>query len=505
MSGRRIIGYSVWLLLACCLYFFENNTGTRIVLICAALLPFLPQARRFLFSPDEGNVPETRPATVQAFSFREEEEPGDVRSYQPGDPINRVHWKLSAKRNELLVRQAAHTMEPEAAEAEARTSNVGNDRGSKRKKQLAVFLAVLLLSLLFLLFIPAVSRSAQALCNRLFDASEAVNAYVYDRFPVPEEQSVAWALALLVFLLTGWMGILLLSGSRLLALFTMAGIALFQVYFGLAFPGWLNVLLFALFAFWMARRPWKRQEIWCFLAVLLIVSMGVLLLFPGVDAATEAASERARDRLSLLAQQVTGTARETPAEINETRHTHSLSFTAGEQEAQADKEYFLKTLKEAQISMPHWVDYLKIALLLLLAILLIIAPFLPFLWLNARRKKAMEGRKAFEAENVNDAVCAIFQQVIAWLEVMKLDAGNLPYREWARQMPESVSPDYAQRFASCAALFEEAAYSSHPLTEAQRQQALDLLEQTEKAFWAKADWKQRLYLRYIACLWIGKE
>ena len=45
---KRIIGYAVWLILACLLYFFENNTGTRIVLACSLLLPFVPIIRRSL-------------------------------------------------------------------------------------------------------------------------------------------------------------------------------------------------------------------------------------------------------------------------------------------------------------------------------------------------------------------------------------------------------------------------------------------------------------------------
>ena len=40
-------------ILACLLYFFENNTGTRIVLACSLLLPFVPIIRRSLFGWDE--------------------------------------------------------------------------------------------------------------------------------------------------------------------------------------------------------------------------------------------------------------------------------------------------------------------------------------------------------------------------------------------------------------------------------------------------------------------
>ena len=46
---KQYVGFAVWLLLACLLYFFENNTGTRIVLACTLLLPFIPMIRRSLF------------------------------------------------------------------------------------------------------------------------------------------------------------------------------------------------------------------------------------------------------------------------------------------------------------------------------------------------------------------------------------------------------------------------------------------------------------------------
>ena len=106
---KRIAGYGLWLLLACCLYFFENNAGTLIVLASTLLLPLFPAIRHQDPALDEGKEETQKQKTlrVQAISNQEEEEPGDVRSYLPGDPVNRIHWKLSAKRGELLIREAA--------------------------------------------------------------------------------------------------------------------------------------------------------------------------------------------------------------------------------------------------------------------------------------------------------------------------------------------------------------------------------------------------------------
>ncbi|MBR6184866.1 MAG: DUF58 domain-containing protein [Clostridia bacterium] len=501
---KRSIGSVAWLLLALCLYFFENNTGTRIVLGCSLLFALLPILRRLFFSPDHAERITRQPVTIQSFSYKEEADSGDVRLYQPGDPINRMHWKLSAKRNEWLIRESGPETLPRDMQAESAASRDAASAKPKKKRLLLFCLSALLLLLLCLFLLPSARCGAQALCNRLFEASEQANAYVYTRFPVPEDQSIALAGVLLALILSCLLGVTLLSGSRFMALCLMAGGAAFQMYFGLSFPAWLNVLLLAAFALWMRKRPWKCGDAFMLLVMVLAVSLTVALVWPGVDAATEAASERARDLLSQIVRQTGGTVKDLSQEAYETWHTHTQTLTWGEREARAEKEFRLETVEEEQVSMPRWIDYLRIALLLLLTAALLILPFLPFLWLNAHRKKALEARKAFSSQNAGEAVYAIFQQVIAWLEAMGLGAGNLPYREWTFRLPSGMQPGYEQRFSECAALFEEAAYSDHALSEEQRGQALSLLDETERALYARADWKQRLRLKYGDCLWIEK-
>ena len=46
------IGYAAWLLMTACLYFFENNSGTRIILICSLLFPVFPLFRASLMGKD---------------------------------------------------------------------------------------------------------------------------------------------------------------------------------------------------------------------------------------------------------------------------------------------------------------------------------------------------------------------------------------------------------------------------------------------------------------------
>ena len=161
-------------------------------------------------------------------------------------------------------------------------------------------------------------------------------------------------------------------------------------------------------------------------------------------------SENVRDHLSRMAQQITGGVWEIPEGENEARHLHTRSLMTGENEARTDREYRQKTVEEEQISMPRWINWLRMILLALLAIALIMLPFTPFLLLNARRKQAQERRKAFSGEDTAEAVRAIFEQVIRWMDETGQEAGNLLYRDRAKVLPEGMPSGYALRFARCA-------------------------------------------------------
>ena len=194
---KRCAVSAAWLILAGLMYFFENNTGTRIVLACSLLLPFVPRIRHGLFGRDESaGQPRPLTQTVRTFSDREEEGAGDVRAYLPGDPVNRIHWKLSAKRDELLVRGTEQEREAEDAEKKTASEDALPARDRAKKRMMMTGLSVMLGSLILLFVFPSARHGMMALLNRLFEASEAVNAYVYDRFPVPAGQSALFAAVL---------------------------------------------------------------------------------------------------------------------------------------------------------------------------------------------------------------------------------------------------------------------------------------------------------------------
>ena len=370
----------------------------------------------------------------------------------------------------------------------------------RNHKKAVICIGILAAGLMVFFFVTSARISGAVLCNRLFDWSESVNTYVYDRLPVPQDQSTLPAVLLLLIIAGTWGAFLIFSGRRTPLLFTAAAVAGFQVYFGVSFPAWVNVLLFAGLGLLFLPRPADVRAILCFSLSILIVCLSVFLLWPGVDEKTEAVSERLRDYFTQATRQIQLSASEVPSDGMETRHVNTQSLLTGEEESQSGKIYRLVTVEEEQISMPHWINYLKILMLLLLTVAVVIVPFVPFAILNSRRKKAQEARRAFDSDDVNEAVAAMFRHVIAWLEATHHAPGNRLFRDWTDSLMTQLSADYAVRFSSCADLFEEAVYSDHVLDEEDRESMRLLLNETESILYEQADWKQRLQMKYVECL-----
>lgn len=389
------------------------------------------------------------------------------------------------------------------ASSSLRLSLPQEGRGQTKTRSTALIIGCLCAAFacaVLLCALPDARNGLKALCNRLFERSESVNSYRYDRFDVLPGQDTGLAAALLAGLGLFLTGALILGRRRLPVIGVAVSIALGQAYFGLALPVWLNIALYAALGLLLMRSR-RSKRAGAFVVVILLIAGVLLAAWPQVDDATEAASERARDWLSRAAQTMTGGASETPANaLNETRHVNTQSLADGDRDALTDKDYRLLTVEEEEISRPHWIDYLRIALLLLLAAMLVILPFIPFVALDRRRKQARSARERFASEDCNEAICALFGHVTRYLEATGHGGGNRLYRAWDTALSERMPESYIDSFRKCCILYEEAAYSEHELAEEQRLQVSALLAETEKLLFDQADWKQRLKLRYVECL-----
>ena len=187
-----------------------------------------------------------------------------------------------------------------------------------------------------------------------------------------------------------------------------------EIYFGLTPPALLNVALFVLPALLLLQGQNLITSAGCVIAALVIFVV-VAVVFPGVDSRMEAASESVRDRLAPVEQRISEyTPVQQPDEAQKTRYENRLNEQSGRLDAdntQGYQDYRLEQEREQELSKPRRIQYLKIAILLVLIVLLLLTPFLPFVLLDSRRRKALERRAEFLSEDPSEAIRAMFLQM----------------------------------------------------------------------------------------------
>ena len=100
-----------------------------------------------------------------------------------------------------------------------------------------------LLAAVLLLALKPARESLKCLCNLVFAASEAVNAYAYDYFEVSDAASPVLALGLLVTAAAGVLLLAYLRGSKIVPLLAALALAGGEIWFGLTPPAAVNVLI----------------------------------------------------------------------------------------------------------------------------------------------------------------------------------------------------------------------------------------------------------------------
>ena len=349
--------------------------------------------------------------------------------------------------------------------------------------------------------LSAVRDGAMLLANRLYDASEAVNAYAYDYFEVSEAASPHAALLCLALL--GGALCAFAARRRLGALTLFLALAFVEAYFGVTPPAWQNLLLFALLALSLARGKADAGSAAALLAGLAAIALAVFLLAPRPNAAVEAYSERLRDELGIAASDALRPAAQpeenTAAAHQESRQHEELAGT--DEAAESGRQEFERnTEREQEIALPRRIHYGRIALLLLAVVALLIVPFLPFLLLDRAKRCAAERRSAFEAADNAAAIRAMFSHTMRWLRACGLQTENRPFSQCKEAVSRMTSEEYAAQYAEAATIWQEAAYSEHPMSEGQRAAIRALLAETETMLYEKADQRTRFRLKYKECL-----
>ena len=136
------------------------------------------------------------------------------------------------------------------------------------------------------------------------------------------------------------------------------------------------------------------------------------------------------------------------------------------------------------------------ALWVLLAVLLLL------LLLIFRRKLLRKRReRKYQLENVNEAVSWIFADTAALLEKLGLRRGNGSMRALCEPAKQRFGDDYATALAEAIRLNDRAMFSSHALTQEQRESALKFYADTQGSLKKNVKWYHRVWIKWIQCLY----
>ena len=344
--------------------------------------------------------------------------------------------------------------------------------------------------------------------NGLFEASAGRNAYEYQLFAVTVPESaysgcilaalILVACALAVF--SRWA--VSQSGAAPVGL-TFLGLALAQAYFGVTAGGW-NLALLAVWVLClgkgMAFCP-KGVALVLILMVLIALPMGLML--PGEHQALSAWAESVRDALGDPSGSNPFTLWQAPNAPWEARREQRLALEGAEMtdDAAGFRPLQREQNEVRQQSPPEEESGPPLLWTLIQIVLLLTVPFVPFIWDATRRRKLAEREQAFSSPDTAAAVQSIFSCLVAWLELAGLERHNRTYSACQEAVLGLLGADHAEGYGDTVALWQEAVYSEHRISDAARDKGRAFLAQASKAVWEKSTRWTRFKIRYIRFLY----
>lgn len=333
---------------------------------------------------------------------------------------------------------------------------------------------------------------AKLLLNRLFAASEARQAYAYDKFPVPGTAGVAEMRAALLpaGLLTG-----LFCGLSARFRLRLAPALLFALYAGAAAflgvspdAGWYVLAALALTLIFTEAPTGSFQAAalrrGAALLPLAAVCVAVFLLFPGEDARLSAWDERARDVLALQTVAYADEAREQTPETPDPAETAQTG-----REERAERAGLLNAFGWPEL--PPLVPVIALFALLL---------FVPSIYSDRLKKRRARNRAGLDAADNGESIRAAFLYAVRWLRFGGFSSENRPYGESAGQVEALFSPELREAYETILPLWQEAAYSEHAMDAAQREAMLEFMEQARRSARERLGARGRFLADYVEAL-----
>ena len=358
--------------------------------------------------------------------------------------------------------------------------------------QLIPFFTLRLRNRFLLLLVPAAVFAAGAMrtirgfqlaANRIFAASEAEQAYLYEKYDVEVsaggETLAMFYMLTAAFLLLACILVLLEKHLWICSVVIGCAAAAFISYFGIV-PSlvWMGLLLAACLAPILSvseQGMIAYRRILPVLGFVLAVSLAAMVL-PQESTAISEADDALRDKIAMHTVQYA-----------DEYGVNGISPQTEEEQEEADEE--------AEGMTDDGIDLTRYKVLAGLILLILLILFVPAVISDRLRRKTERLREGMDDADDSAAARAMVRYAMRWLKAGGFGCGNTPFPDWRSTIGRSLPEAYLGKYDAAMDIWQGAAFGGRSVTEEQKRTVFEFLCLTEDEVWSRADLRQKARIR----------
>ena len=312
--------------------------------------------------------------------------------------------------------------------------------------------------------------------NAVYDASEATQAYIYDRIDIGStaDEQPGMCLRTAAVWLSSLLGLLAALPPAAVRRAIGLGAAIIAMimfaYYGII-PAAVVILLMIIALVFVLARGGLLSALPVLLVSLMLFGI-IMLIAPGESIGISRADENFRDRFALKSAYLENNV--DPGYQDDMNDPYNE-----DQDVNDDENGF--------VSEHRWLLPLIIGLLVLAGIGA--AGFFLFRRYKMRRDANREG---IDSDDPRTAIVAMFPYAVKWLGAGDVEVSGKNFASLANPLRHLVSEQYSKYFSSMYVLWREAAYSDHEMREDQRAAMHEFMEETSNMVKRDLDFRGKI-------------
>lgn len=346
---------------------------------------------------------------------------------------------------------------------------------TERAKYIAAAVIVVVLVILMIAFRRYIWGGICTVMNEVYSASEAEQAYIYNKFNVSSvaeshpDMSVRLAVVWVSMLVGAIASTPPAIARKVIGIFAVCASMIAFAYYGIL-PSVVCLVVMAIALILLLAGGSLLSTLPVALASLLIFGL-VILISPGESYGISRVDENIRDWLALRS---------------------AYLETSQDMEMPDQSEMFDDTETGNNPDANYEIQNKGIVWLIATAVILLLLAAAAYLIYSRYKKRRDKNRLGLDNPDPKKAITAMFPYGVRWLGAGDIDVSGKAFEKLIPVVEYSISPEYANNFEGMYALWQEAAYSDHPMDEEGRTSMQSFIDETKNLITSNFNFKDKI-------------